>query len=140
MKSPGYVQVIMPVASDPMFSKTRIAIDVAIKQTGLEAKFPDHLLDEPSFILPELIKEIIGANSIIVDVSHERPSCYYELGIAEALGKIVHLIAEVGTSIHQCAARRQVRFYFDMDDLTRTVEIALQESRKATLKQLDQIS
>jgi nucleoside 2-deoxyribosyltransferase len=52
---------------------------------------------------------------VLADLSLERPSCYYELGLAEALGKPVYLIAKKNTDIHQTASRRLVR-YFDNED------------------------
>lgn len=125
--SAGYVHVIMPAGSDPLFADKRMAINVAIERAGLEARFPDYLPHQPTFSLSELIREIRGADLVIVDLSHERPSCYYELGLAEAVGKKIHLIAEVGTPIHQSAARSLVRYYRDMADITRTVESALNE-------------
>jgi nucleoside 2-deoxyribosyltransferase len=125
--STGYVHVIMPVGSDPLFADKRTAINVAIERASLEARFPDYLPHQPTFVLFKLIREIRGADLVIADLSHERPSCYYELGIAEAVGKKVHIIAEVGTPIHQSTARSLVRYYHDMADLTRTVERALNE-------------
>src|SRR5271155_57911 len=116
MSVAGYVHVIMPVGSDPLFSDKRTAIDVAIKRAGLEARFPDYLPHQPTFVLSELIREIRGADSVIVDLSHERPSCYYELGLAEAVGKKVHVIAEIGTPIHQSAVRSQIRYYRNIGD------------------------
>jgi hypothetical protein len=123
----GYVHVIMPVGSDPLFADKRAAINVAIERAGLQARFPDYLPHQPTFVLSELIREIRGADLVIVDLSHERPSCYYELGLAEAMGGKVNIIAEIGTPIHQSAARSLVRYYRDMADLTRTVESALNE-------------
>jgi hypothetical protein len=52
----------------------------------------------------------------LADLSLERPSCYYELGLAEALGKPVYLIAAEGTDIHQTASRRLVSFYNGQED------------------------
>jgi nucleoside 2-deoxyribosyltransferase len=125
----GYVHVIMPVGSDPEFPSKRAAINVGIERAGLVARFPDYLPHQPTFVLSELIQEIRGADLVIVDLSHQRPSCYYELGLAEALGKKVRLIAEVNTLIHQSAARSLVRYYRDLAELTRTVESALSEAR-----------
>jgi nucleoside 2-deoxyribosyltransferase len=128
MTDTRYVHVIMPIGSDPFVPAKKMAIAKGVKQAGLEARFPDYLPDKPTFHLPDLIAEIRDADSIIADLSHERPSCYYELGIAEAIGKKVHLIAEAATPIHQSVARSLVHYYVNINDLARTVESALKES------------
>jgi nucleoside 2-deoxyribosyltransferase len=118
----------MPVGSDSSVSGKRSAIAEGAERAGFKARFPDYLPFKPTFDLPGLIAEINGADSIIADLSRERPSCYYELGIAEATGKRVHLIAEVGTPIHQSVARSLVRYYVDLSDLAKVVENALKDS------------
>src|SRR5271170_5243601 len=97
MNAARYVHVIMPIGSDPFASSKKAAIETGLNQIGLEARFPDYLPHKAQFSLPNLIEEIRGAESVIADLSRERPSCYYEVGVAEAIGKKVHLIAEVGT-------------------------------------------
>ena len=131
MNSVRYVHVIMPVGSDPLVAAKKLAIAKGVQQAGLEARFPDYLPHKPTFQLLGLVAEIRGADSIIADLSHERPSCYYELGIAEAIGKKVHLVAEAGTPIHQSVTRSLVRYYADLNDLARTVESALKEPSEA---------
>jgi hypothetical protein len=130
MNGGRYVHIIMPVGSDPgRFHLKRDAIDLGIKKVGFEARFPDYIPSQPNFILSKLIEEIRGAEAIIVDLSHQRPSCYYELGIAEGMGKKVFLIAERGTELHQSAARGFVRYYRDLFELTQIVEDLLKSSR-----------
>jgi nucleoside 2-deoxyribosyltransferase len=127
MNAARYVYVIMPVGSDSLFADKKLALDTAIKKSGRKARFPAYHPDGRPFQLQELIEEIRKADSVVADLSHERPSCYYELGIAEAVGKQVHLIAQAGTPIHQCANRHAVRYYRDVTDVVRTVESALKE-------------
>lgn len=122
MTSEPYIHVIMPVGSDPLYTAKRSAIAAGLTKIGIEARFPDYLPHRPAFDLRKMIDEIAGADSVIVDLSHERPSCYYELGLAEALGKRTLLIAEAGTPIHQTAARSLVRYYRTLDDITRFVQ------------------
>jgi nucleoside 2-deoxyribosyltransferase len=117
----------MPIASDPHVSSKKAAIAKGIKQAGIEARFPDYLHHAPKFSLAELLEEMRGAECVIADLSRERPSCYYELGVAEALGKKVHLIAEAGTPLHQSAARSFVGYYRDMEDLAQLVARVLKE-------------
>src|SRR5215469_3591523 len=116
MDARPYVHVIMPVGSEPRALGKKAAIATGIKHIGYEARFPDYLPQRPTFSLPELIGEMVGADAIIADLTRERPSCYYELGIAEALGKTVYIIAELGTPIHQTAKRLEVHYYRNLED------------------------
>lgn len=62
--------------------------------------------------------EIEGATLVIADLSLQRPSCYYELGLAQALGRTTLLVAEEGTDVHQAFGRSDVLFYKSPADLT----------------------
>ena len=115
----------MPVGSDPLVEDKRRVLCVAIKESGREARFPVYRPDEPPFDITKLVDELQRADSVLADLSHERPSCYYELGVAQAIGKPICLIAQAGTAIHQCANRHSVRFYNDLSDLKLNVVGAL---------------
>jgi nucleoside 2-deoxyribosyltransferase len=117
----------MPISSDSLASEKKTAISEGAKRAGFKARFPDYLPLKPSFDLSEVVTEMREADSIIADLTRERPSCYYELGIAEAIGKNVHLVAEIGTPIHQTISRSLVRYYVNIDDLAKSVESALKE-------------
>lgn len=108
-----YFQVIMPVGSNPSRAKKEEAIRKIADKTGIKPHFPRYTTEDPVFNLQATLQDIRGAEFILADLSLERPSCYYELGLAEALGKPVYLIAVKGTDIHQTASRRLVRFYND---------------------------
>jgi len=129
MTDARYVRVVMPIGSDSRAPQKQIAISEGAKRAGFEVRFPVYLQLTPDRQLAWLISEFTRANAIIADVSRERPSCYYELGVAEAIGKRVHLIAETGTPIHQSAAGARVSYYSNLDDLTDVVESALKKSR-----------
>ena len=112
-----YFHVIMPEASDRNAAVKRATIEKVAARYGLEARFPDYLPGAPTFDLSGFIRELEGATFILVDLSHERPSCYYELGVAEALNRPVSLIAEAATAIHQTANRASVYRFADIEDL-----------------------
>lgn len=117
----------MPVGSDAYASAKQGMIQEISKQHDIEVHFPRYLLEEPHFDLNSTIEEMAYSLFIVADLTLERPSCYYELGIAEAIGKPVYLIAQHGTSIHQTASRSSVRFYNDLNEL-RTLLSAIIES------------
>ena len=101
--------VIMPVASDPEYQTKRSVIEAVAADCGLATFFP---LDVGSdFNLDKTLADLRESDLVIADLSNERPSCYYELGLAEALRKTVLVIAVVGTSIHQLADRKSVVHY-----------------------------
>jgi hypothetical protein len=128
MASPArYVHVIMPIGSDPCWPSKQVAISRSVENFGLTPHFPNYLPFEVGFDLRQLMGEIRGATAVIVDLSHERPSCYYELALAEAAAIPVIAVAETGTPIHQAVARSMVGFYESMDQLCRLVEVGLSE-------------
>jgi hypothetical protein len=90
-------------------------------------RFPNYLPQAPTFRLADLKQELVGAAFVLVDLTHERPSCYYELGLAEALGLKVRLVAECGTPIHQSAARDEIGYYATLDELEAIVDRAISE-------------
>ena len=62
---------------------------------------------------------------VVADLTLERPSCYYEVGLAQALNRQVVLVAERGTPIHQAHDRDKVIFYDSLDDLSAKLTRAL---------------
>ena len=65
-------------------------------------------------------KQIMNASIIVADLSYERQSVYFELGMAIGLGKKVLIIAKTGTQIHQCQNPSDIIFF---DDLGQYIEI-----------------
>ena len=106
-----YFHVIMPLGSDPNASDKRRRVESMAQEYQLAAHFPGYPPDRVTSDLEETIEELKEANFVIADLSLERPSCYYELGFAEALRKRVYLIAQLGTDIHQTANRDKVSFF-----------------------------
>ncbi|TLU81625.1 MAG: hypothetical protein FDX21_11150 [Chlorobium sp.] len=106
-----YFQIIMPVGSNPDAVRKQAMIQGITEFTAIKPHFPRYATEDPVFNLQATLQNLKGASFVLADLSLERPSCYYELGLAEALGKPVYLIAEESTDIHQTASRRLVRFY-----------------------------
>ena len=111
----------MPIGSDAMHIEKMMALESAIKSCGRSPKFPIYTQGAPKFELQEFMLQIKRAELVIADLSFGRPSCYYELGVVEGIGKKVHLLAIENTEIHQCSGRREVHFYRDIPDLIRIV-------------------
>ena len=124
----SYFYVIGPVGADPVFDEKRnILIEVG-SDHEVGPLFP---LDRHSAFSPEeAVRDMRGAEIVIADLSHERPSCYYELGLAEAAGVSITLIAEAGTRIHQVGNPRSVRFYADLADYRRMMNEIFTKCRR----------
>jgi len=110
-----YVYVIMPVQSDPHYKEKRAVLSSAAVHAGIDVHFPlDHLSAHGAdFDLEETLSALSHSIGVVADLSLERPSCYYELGLAQALKVPVVLVAQAGTVIHQADYRGSVVEYSD---------------------------
>ena len=117
----GEVFVVMPMSPVEAVPK-RAAIAGALKRGGWSARFPSYDPQAPICDLPETLEQMKEAALVLADLSQERPSCYYELGLAEALGRPVYLIAQEGTPLHQSTLRLQVKFFRDVKHLCEILE------------------
>lgn len=124
----SYFHVIMPFGSD---SGARLKQGIIIKVAeayDFEPRFPAYDSFTLDFDLRLALEDLEGSAFVLADLSLERPSCYYELGLAEALGKTMYLIAAHGTPIHQTANRKFVRFYNDLKTLEYATKEVLKEA------------
>jgi hypothetical protein len=126
------VYVVMPVGSDPAYPARRAAIDRAVVSVGM---IPFHPMDRRphsvEFDAAEIRFEVQRAVVVVADLSLERPSCYYEIGVAQGTGVPTILVAERGTPIHQTAGRADVAFYDTFDELVALVAARLDAHRPA---------
>jgi nucleoside 2-deoxyribosyltransferase len=106
-----FFHVVMPVGSNPNKEENQKIISDVAGDHGMSPHFPRYATEYPVFNLQSTLQDLRQCEFVLADLSFERPSCYYELGLAEALGKPVYLIAKEGTDIHQTASRRLVSFY-----------------------------
>jgi hypothetical protein len=110
----------MPFSDDmePVFE----GIAAAANSVGLEAK---RVQDVPGDyrITDKIMGMILSSQMVVVDLTHERPNVYFELGYARASGKTVITIAHQGTTIHFDVKDWTYIPYFD----SRTLERDLRE-------------
>jgi hypothetical protein len=129
------VYVIMPVGSDPAYEPRRAAIERATAALGLTTLLPaDRLHPEVPFDLVHARRDLRRARVVLADLTLERPSCYYEVGLAQALNRRVVLVAERGTPIHQAHDRDKVIFYDSLDDLSEQLTSILRPITAAATK------
>lgn len=105
--------VICPVQSDEEFGRKRAILENLGRSCSLIPLFP--LDRKTSSDTRSLIEEMREALFILVDLSLERPSCYFELGLAEVSGAPLLLLAKDGSTIHQIGLMRNVEFFTDLD-------------------------
>lgn len=122
----------MPIRSDTSAAAKRSLIEQLADCYGMSAKFSEYANNTVIFDLDKFKDEVNSACFVLVDLSLERPSCYYELGVVEALGRPVELVAAEGTAIHQSANRAQLTYYEDLgalaDLLNRRLRATLTEA------------
>lgn len=124
----------MPFGSDSNASAKIATIRTLAGKIGLEVHVPAYDIVAPAFDIVSALEEIRLALFMLADLTGERPSCYYELGLAEALGKPVQIIAESGTKIHQTAARSTVLYYDRNTGYGDTVMAALAQGLYSTIQ------
>ena len=90
-------------------------------QNGWELICPTNIADDNDREIKEWLTTIADATLVLVDLSLERPSCYYELGCVETMKKTVAVIGRLGTPIHQTFRRDTVIFYDGLVDYRRVV-------------------
>lgn len=121
-----FVLVIAPVRTDPNFDAKMDIIRSLCARDGLGWRTPER---EPEhFDLSAMIEAIRNAAVAVVDLSHGRPSCYYELGLIEALGEAPFLLAESGTQIFQYSGQVEVHFYANLNDYRILIETMLKRA------------
>ena len=79
----SYVYIIGPVRSDPQYKQKRqVLADIS---SGYQYQFFFPFERYKSFSLDAVRSDLRNAAVVIADLSLERPSCYFELGVAQAL-------------------------------------------------------
>jgi hypothetical protein len=130
----SYIYFIAPVGSDPQYHQKREILSEISKETRREFFFP--LERRQGFSIDQARSDLRNASLLIADLSLERPSCYFELGMAQALEVPVCVIATQGTTLHQTATKSPALLYSDLGDyrivVTRVVESHSENSGEAS--------
>ncbi len=111
--------VIMTLSKNPVLQEL---YGQAIKPVVEDFDYRCERVDEQEFngsIRDRILKNIREACFIIADVTEARPNCYYELGVAHALGKEVIHLANSARDIHFDVKDFNFIIYNDGSDLER---------------------
>lgn len=119
----SYIYYISPVGADPDYGAKRGILNNISQELGIEWFFP---LDRYAcFAVPAALEDLRAAAHVVADLSLERPSCYFELGLAQALGVRLSLIAKEGTILHQAGGIDGVVIYQDLRSYREAVKHCL---------------
>lgn len=118
-----YLYAIMPMKADSVFQHKRSIVIRVAKECHVDAHFP---FEVPANNNDDMLDDLKHASVVFADLSYERPSCYYELGLAQALGLTTYLVACEGTTIHQIEG--QVHLYRDLVSYEKLVKEAFNEA------------
>jgi hypothetical protein len=118
-----YVYFVSPVGSDPDYAAKRKVLADLEAELGITFFFP--LERHSTFTFESAKIDLAGASLVIADLSLERPSCYFELGVAEAVGTKVAVIVASGTTLHQTGNASPIRTYADLGEYGNAVRQAV---------------
>jgi nucleoside 2-deoxyribosyltransferase len=124
--------VIMPVGADKEFAEKKAIIQEMAHKENLDPYFPFDKTGNAGFNIDSTLKILRNSEFVLADLSMERPSCYFELGLAQAIGKDVCLIAKRDTDIHQVQGRNLVRFYTDLQDYGQVISEVFKEAKASS--------
>jgi len=108
--------VFVLIPFHPDFEKSYQVITRTVTDLGLNCSRGDDV-HVSSNILSHIVQEIYRARLIIADITSRNPNVYYELGIAQAIGKPVLLIAQNANELPFDISSRRVLVYHTLDDL-----------------------
>ena len=126
-----YFVVVMPIGYD-LESEQKIQIIQSLSNSyNTTVQLPTYDTTTSSFSIDCTLQTFSEACFALVDLSFERPSCYYELGLLESVGTKVYLIAAQETPIHQSSYRTFVTYFRNIEHYAEIVESIIDEATKA---------
>lgn len=117
------------------------AVEKVISEAGAVAIRIDkeHALED---LVGRIKKEIRGAQFVVADLTDERPSCYFEAGFAEALGKKViyvaskQSVAKPGTkTVIHFDIHMNMNYFSNHEELNEKLSSAIEKNRKSLFEE-----
>ena len=90
------------------FDRIKKAIEDACKQSGyIFCRSDDELVADNTDIRKSIVKMILEANIIVAVLDGRNPNVFYEIGIAQSMGKLVLMVANLNREEYQQTGRKQ---------------------------------
>jgi nucleoside 2-deoxyribosyltransferase len=126
---------IMPTGHIRDHNKRVALLKSIAKSHRIKVRIPKYDRANPRFNLSKTLAALTASDLVLVDLTHERPSCYYELGLAEALGCPILIVARERTPIHQTSRRSEVQFYRTMRDFEALIAERIRRGRQVDVRE-----
>jgi nucleoside 2-deoxyribosyltransferase len=111
-----FIFIVTPHSHDPEFEAKMRALSDAAREVGAEIGWTSPASLKNTADESVGLAELRRSDAVMGDLSFERPSCYFEIGLAYGMDKPVFLIAKRGTQLHQVIGREAVEFYSGLDE------------------------
>lgn len=123
------VFVVMPSSVFMHSIEKKEIIRLCALESGWSLQIPEYEKRAPSFDLSSTMAALREIDLALVDLSDERPSCYFELGLAEASGTEIAAVALKNTPIHQTSLRESIVFFDDLADFRERIRKILNQRK-----------
>lgn len=130
------VFVVMPLSNSSLNSTYKLAIKPTFVKIGYSVVRADENSDS-GLIVEQVLKEIAKSSIVLVELSDERPNCYFEAGYAFALEKEIILTARKETKIHFDLQGNRIIKWENGDDLADSLAERLEAIQLKVGKNLD---
>lgn len=116
------VFLVSPYKIDNDFLKKKSIIKSIFLENEIELLLAEDSKTNESLSVKATIELFNQSDYFIIDLSLERPSCYYELGYLQAQNKKIFMIARSDETIHQLLNRDEIMFFSDLNEYERLIK------------------